>query len=50
MKNEQWEAIHNIFEEMEQLCGNLKGPLNERPLPLSVGKEEADVSQKADLE
>ena len=50
MKNEQWEAIHNIFEEMEQLCWELKGPLNKRPSPLSMVKEEADVPQKAGLE
>ena len=26
MKNEQWLAIYNIFEKMEQLCGGLKSP------------------------
>jgi len=25
MKNEQWEAIHALFEKMEQLCGPLEG-------------------------
>ena len=46
MKNEQWEAIHTIFEEMEQLCGDLKGPFNSRVSSLSTGKKEADVVQK----
>ena len=26
MKNEQWQAIYNVFEQMEQICGDLKIP------------------------
>jgi len=46
MKNEQWEAIHTIFEEMEQLCGDLKSPLNGKVSSLSTGTEDAGVPQK----
>ncbi len=35
MKNEQWEAIHIVFEKMEQLCVHLK-----RPAPSKVAEAE----------
>lgn len=28
MKNEQWEAVHNVFEKMTQLCAHLNGPVS----------------------
>ena len=33
MKNEQWEAIHAVYEKMEKLCGKLRSPRN----PLYTG-------------
>ena len=38
MKNEQWEAIHVVFDKMEQLCGQLKSPES----PLSTASSTAE--------
>lgn len=40
MKNEQWEAIHVVFEKMGQLCGQLKrpvSPMSKVSLPAKIG-------------
>jgi type IV/VI secretion system ImpK/VasF family protein len=41
MKNEQWEAIHALFEKMEQLCG----PLESESTLAKSKAEKADNSQ-----
>ena len=42
MKNEQWEAIHALFEKMEQLCG----PLESETIPAKSKGEEGVKVQK----
>ena len=42
MKNEQWEAIHALFEKMEQLCG----PLESETIPAKSKGEEGVKAQK----
>jgi type IV/VI secretion system ImpK/VasF family protein len=42
MKNEQWEAIHALFEKMEQLCG----PLESETIPAKSKSEEGVKAQK----
>jgi len=41
MKNEQWEAIHALFEKMEQLCG----PLESESIPAKSKGEEGVKAQ-----
>jgi len=41
MKNEQWEAIHALFEKMEQLCG----PLESESIPAKSKDEEGVKAQ-----
>ena len=42
MKNEQWEAIHALFEKMEQLCG----PLESETIPAKSKAEERVKAEK----
>jgi type IV/VI secretion system ImpK/VasF family protein len=41
MKNEQWEAIHALFEKMEQLCG----PMESESIPAKAKGEERVKAQ-----
>ena len=45
MKNEQWEAIHALFEKMEQLCG----PLESETIPAKSKGEEGVKVQKEEV-
>jgi type IV/VI secretion system ImpK/VasF family protein len=54
MKNEQWEAVHAVFEKMEELCGQLQSPPSsphaEGPAPGSGGGTQAEEVVSSETE
>jgi len=54
MKNEQWEAVHAVFERMEKLCGQLQSPPSsphaEAPAPGSGGGTQAEEVLSSETE
>lgn len=49
MKNEQWLAIYNVFEQMEQICGDLKIPTDDMDSSFITPEGDTAAQKKSGL-